>query len=340
MKLLLIGLDGVRVDLALPEVVAADEGFAVPDHPADPRFAAAPRDVPRDAPRERGEGTTGRLAPTLSRLAAGGRVVPVWMTPPTDSGPGWASLLTGTTHEENNVWWNEFVGHRLARCPDLLSRVFFADPRARTFAATTWPALVAATGPGPVVHSRPDQQVGGQHQLFAATDFSDGCRSADRQVRTRAAWVLNHEGPDAAFVHLEGPDEAAHRHGSQGPEYRAALTAADEDVRHLVKAVAERFERLGEDWLVAVTTDHGHKPEGGHGEDEVVVRRSFLLVHRIGGPLPAGLREPATLRSHEVSPLLLAAVGVRPGSLVADHPVGQVRDVPSAGPTRDLRHEW
>ncbi|GAB3461952.1 alkaline phosphatase family protein [Kineococcus endophyticus] len=334
MKLLLVGLDGVRLDLALPDVVAGDPAFAAPDHPADPKFGAAPRQTPVV------EGTTERVAPTLARLAAGGRVVPVWMTPPTDSGPGWSSLLTGTTHEQNNVWWNEFVGHRLARCPDLLSQVFFADPRARTFAACTWPALVDPSGPGPVVHSRPDQQVGGQHQVFGATDFSDGCRSADRQVRTRAAWTLNHEGPDAAFVHLEGPDESAHRHGSAGPEYLEALAAADEHVRYLVKAVAERYEQLGEDWLIAVTTDHGHKPEGGHGEDEVVVRRSFLLLHRIGGPLPQELLDLGTLRSHEVTPTLLAAAGVRPASYAADHPVGEVRDVPSVGPTRDLRFEW
>lgn len=334
-KLLLIGLDGVRVDLALPDVVAADPGFAQPDHPGDPRFAAS------GPPPEPATGNPGApVAPTLERLAAGGRVVPVWMTPPTDSGPGWASLLTGTTHEENNVWWNEFVGHRLARCPDLLSRVFFADPRARTFAASTWAGLVDPSGPGPVVHTRPDQHVGGQHQLFAATDFGDGCRSADRQVRSRAAWVLNHEGPDVAFVYFEGVDEAGHRYGSAGEEYLEALRTVDEHVRFLVKAVAERVEQLGEDWLVAVTTDHGHKPEGGHGEDETVVRRSFLLVHRLGGAVPAVVADATTLRSHEVAPLLLAAVGVVPGEFRAGHPVGQVRDVASTGPTRDLRYEW
>ena len=92
--------------------------------------------------------------------------------------------------------------------------------------------------------------------------------------------------------------------------------------------------------LVAVTTDHGHKPEGGHGEDETVVRRSFLLVHRLGGAVPAVVAEATTLRSHEVAPLLLAAVGVVPGEFRAGHPVGQVRDVASTGPTRDLRYEW
>src|SRR5699024_6202926 len=128
MKLLLIGVDGVRLDVALPAALSLHPGFAAPDHPADPRFRAEePDGAQRPAMPAREEPT----APTLARLLEGGTILPVWMTPPTDSGPGWASLLTGTTHEQNNVWWNEFVGHRPARTPDIRSRVCLADPRAR-----------------------------------------------------------------------------------------------------------------------------------------------------------------------------------------------------------------
>ncbi|ATG50485.1 hypothetical protein CFK38_02315 [Brachybacterium vulturis] len=342
MKLLLIGLDGVRIDVALPTAIALHEGFDRPDRPADPRFAAEPR--PADPPQMPAPGDA-PAAPTLARLLEGGAVLPVWMTPPTDSGPGWASLLTGTTHEQNNVWWNEFVGHRLARTPDLLSQVFFADPSARTFAASTWDALVAAGSAGPVIHQRVDQQLGGQHQLMTATDFSRGCVSADVQVRTRAAWVLNHEGPDAAFVYFEGADEAGHAHGAASAQYRAAITAVDEHVRYLVKAVSERYEQLGEEWLIAVVTDHGHKPEGGHGEDEEDVRRSFLLLHRVGPDgSHAWTRQRAAgvpaLHSEDVVPLLLELIGVTRGSWDAGHEVGVRRDIPSVGPTRDLTHEW
>ena len=38
MKLLLVCIDGLRLDMALPEVLQHDPGFAQPDHPADPRF--------------------------------------------------------------------------------------------------------------------------------------------------------------------------------------------------------------------------------------------------------------------------------------------------------------
>ncbi len=101
MKLLLVCLDGVRIDLALPDAVAADPHFAAPDHPSDPRFSvpdAPDGTVPRDVAAE-----FGPLAPTLARLVRGGQrseghITPMWITPPTDSGPGWSSILTGSTH--------------------------------------------------------------------------------------------------------------------------------------------------------------------------------------------------------------------------------------------------
>ncbi|SHJ82596.1 Type I phosphodiesterase / nucleotide pyrophosphatase [Tessaracoccus bendigoensis DSM 12906] len=340
MKLLLICLDGVRADLVFPEAVAADPSFAEPDHPSDPRFGAGAHDgttPPDEAPRP------AAFAPTLRRLATGnalseGRVIPMWMTPPTDSGPGWASILTGATHEECNVWWNEFVGHDLARNPDLLSRVFFANPKARTLAAATWDAFTDPAGPGPIIHQRVDQQRTGQHQLFHP-DLRRGITAADAAVCQWASWKLLHEGPDAAVVYFEGVDAAGHKYGADSEEYRAAISRVDEHTRYLVKAVSERHEQLGEDWLIAVTTDHGHKAAGGHGEDEVEVRRSFLAVHRVGGRLPDAVRDASSLRSHQVMGLLLEAIGARQGSLDAPG-LGVLTDIEPVGPTRDLAFEW
>ena len=39
MKLLLIGLDGVRIDVAVPSAIPENPAFAEPHHPADPRIA-------------------------------------------------------------------------------------------------------------------------------------------------------------------------------------------------------------------------------------------------------------------------------------------------------------
>ncbi|MDU2597357.1 MAG: alkaline phosphatase family protein, partial [Dermabacter sp.] len=90
MKLLLICLDGVRADIALPEFVAADPHFAKPDHGADPRFRAVndkgePAVGPHDPPLDRTlplEEAPKNLAPTLARLArgdehSGGHITPM-----------------------------------------------------------------------------------------------------------------------------------------------------------------------------------------------------------------------------------------------------------------------
>ncbi|MGE4622196.1 hypothetical protein [Bifidobacterium longum] len=37
-----------------------------------------------------------------------------------------------------------------------------------------------------------------------------------------------------------------------------------------------------EDWLVCITTDHGHLDEGGHGGADPVLRRSFFGALRLG----------------------------------------------------------
>lgn len=76
-KICLIGVDGVRLDIAL-----------------------APG-----------------LAPNLQRVFAQGCMQEMTMEVPTISGPGWSSILTGTTHAQHGVVDNTFRGNRLAYCP-------------------------------------------------------------------------------------------------------------------------------------------------------------------------------------------------------------------------------
>ena len=71
--------------------------------------------------------------------------------------------------------------------------------------------------------------------------------------------------PDALFVYLGNPDETSHQTGAIGPEYRAAIAEADTQVGRLVAAVRDRPTYGGEDWLILLSTDHGRRPDGGHG---------------------------------------------------------------------------
>lgn len=242
------------------------------------------------------------VAPWMMKLASEGLVRPVWMVPPTDSGPGWASILTGCAHEQTRVYDNEFVAHRLGQCPDILSRIWFRDFTKRTMAAATWRQLLDPHGRGPVIHTRPDQVRAGLHKLIICDGEVTGCRAADEDVQAQAARYIVEEGPDASFVYFEGVDEAGHEYGSVGEEYREAISRIDELVRCIWKAVDERVRDHGEDWLIGIVTDHGHKDEGGHGEDEEQVRRSFLILNRFGRAI-GGV--PDTLEPIDIVPLLL-----------------------------------
>ena len=85
---------------------------------------------------------------TLTALKSSGYFTTLTMPAPTFSGPGWSTLLTGSTHQEHGVSDNSFIGHKLFHRPDLLSRAFYNDQTTTTFAAAGWPALVDPAGHG------------------------------------------------------------------------------------------------------------------------------------------------------------------------------------------------
>jgi predicted AlkP superfamily pyrophosphatase or phosphodiesterase len=212
---------------------------------------------------------------------------PVTMEVPTISGPGWSSILTGATHEVHGVFDNTFFGNRLDRTTDFLSRAAHADPSRRTFAASGWPPLLDPEGPGPVVATRLDDQRRGRHRLVIRDGETYGYRWADGDVAAFARLAIG-AGPDASFVYLGEVDEAGHLYGGTSPEYAGATTRVDSHLGALLVAVEKRAHDHHEDWLVGITTDHGHLDEGGHGGSDAVLTRSFLALGRYGEAFDRG----------------------------------------------------
>ena len=104
------------------------------------------------------------------------------------------------------------------------------------------------------------------------------------------------------FVYIGEVDETAHRHGTRSPEYRGAVDLAGA----LVDRYAATLD-FDQDTLV-VLSDHGHRPEGGHGGMEPETQRAFLLAR---GPL---LRQGVTLDERplrDVASTLSVLAGVR-----------------------------
>lgn len=232
------------------------------------------------------------LAPTLDALAVHGSLQSATVEGPTISGPSWLSILTARTQEEHGVIDNTFLGRRTPVDEDLLARAWRADPSTRTVALSSWPGIAHPDGPGPVVSTRAEQIDAGLHKNIVI-DRADHDDDPDAEVCRQALIELDECTPDVAFVYFWMTDHAGHASGGLSTEYDAAIRTTDARVSQLIDAVERRVAEAGEEWLVAITTDHGHRDEGGHGGDSELERRTFLLVAPFGTEtvvVPAGIR--------------------------------------------------
>ena len=245
--------------------------------------------------------TTG-CAPTISSLHAQGYFTTLTVDAPTYSGPGWSTLLTGSTHGQHGVKDNSFTGHKLLLRPDLLSLAYYQDQSTTTFAAAGWPPLVDPAGHGPVIHERREQQKAYRHRVIVRDGETYGYTLADAEIQTAAMYAIEKHGPDVSFIYFCGADESAHAFGAVGEEYRGAISRIDDYVGNLLKAVEYRSS-VDEPWLVVITTDHGHLDEGGHGGDSPQERASFVIAQGFGRANPDW---PADFQAHDLTPLMLS----------------------------------
>ncbi len=230
-KVLLIGLDGVRADV----LAAAD-------------------------------------TPNLDGLkASGGYSDQAQTRPPTVSGPGWSSMLTGVWSDKHLVTGNNFEGNDYATYPDFLTRLEQLNPEFDTFAVLDWPPLGTEASGGPLISDAIDTKlnVDGDELGYAEADA--------RSLELAIEHIVNAD-PDAAFVYLGNIDVVGHDNGSLSPEYRASIEAADAQVGRLMHALEQRPTYGDEDWLIIVSTDHGRRDDGGHGGTSTLERTIFYLT--------------------------------------------------------------
>ena len=241
-------------------------------------------------------------SPTITALKNSGYFTALTMQVPTWSGPGWSTILTGSSHEQHGVRDNTLVGHKLLHCPDLLSLAYYQDQSTTTFAAAGWPPLVDPNGHGPIIQERREQQKAHRHRIIARDGETYGYTAVDAEIYQASLFAIENFAPDISFVYFCGVDEAGHLYGSVGEEYRAAISRIDSFIANLLKAVQVRAS-ADEPWLVVLTTDHGHINAGGHGGESAQERASFVIAQGIGRTNPVW---PESFEPHELARLLLA----------------------------------
>ncbi|MFE3506281.1 alkaline phosphatase family protein [Kitasatospora sp. NPDC059160] len=206
-------------------------------------------------------------APNLKALMAGGLTATsnLYANPlaPTLSGPGWSTIATGVWPDKHKVKDNAFTGARFDLYPDYATRLEAADPGNSTLVIGSWNPITAN-----VFNGRADLRI--------PESENDG------KTATDAADYLAHGNPDETFLHFDGVDEAGHAHGGASADYLSAIHTVDGLVGQVVQAVKSRPTYGSEDWLIVVTTDHGHTDAGGHGGNSANERQTFLIADGAG----------------------------------------------------------
>lgn len=265
--------------------------------------------------------------PTLSDLAGHGRW---WSTtlPDTDVAPtvtavGWSTILTGVWPDAHGVMGNEDELNRLHRYPELLTTAFCARPELHTYGAAS--ALIFGTdfGPGPLFGPGV-----GTVDWVDRREYPGKFTETDPIIQEAAERHLRDEDPDIAFVYLGETDQIAHEHGV-GAEYDAAIGRQDERLGRLIAALRARPTWVSEQWLIMVTTDHGHLDEGGHGKGSWEERQSFVVGAVLGDSAPQAGSAPRagstpgtdsskgwaeTAENIDIAPTALAHLGLPPSA--------------------------
>lgn len=238
--------------------------------------------------------------PNLRALANEGVLSQTWLysgsMAETVSGPGWSTITTGVWPDKHGVRNNQFKalanGHQ-----DFLSRIEQLQPSLNTYAAADWNPL-ATIILGDAIDDKLGIDAHGVQELEA---------SAER-ITVDAAGKLTKGNIDAAFVYFCLVDAVGHALGARDA-YDAAIERTDERVGRLIAAVEARASRAEEDWLIVVTTDHGHMDAGGHGGASWQERQSFILASGGGFARAKFATKP---RNVDIVPTVLSHLGLSP----------------------------
>ena len=247
---------------------------------------------------------SGRAA-TLATLRADSYFSEMVIDMPTVSGPSWTTLLTGVTQQIHKVIDNDYRNHNLAAAPDLLTQAAMLNPGISTYAAAGWPPLIDPSDVGPVIRTRIEDQSSGKHSIFVRDGETNGYEAVDVEIAHDVLRAIRDLAPDMSFVYFCGADEAGHVDGTLEGSYFDAIERIDGLVAQLHHTILVRSQLHDEKWLIVITTDHGHRDEGGHGGDSPQERASFVIAHGVGMQHP---RWPAQIKPEELVGQILSTL--------------------------------
>ena len=214
------------------------------------------------------------------------------------SAPNHTSIATGVSPSKHGVTKNGDTSKGdFATYPTWLKRVVDADPSKNVlFIYKDW---------------EDDDALGPD----AAVTFESG--TDEENAASLAAKLASASAPDATMYFIDAPDAAGHERGffPMSDKYLAAIQAADGYLGACLDAISSRATFANEDWLIAVTSDHGGYSLY-HG-DILKGRQADTIPLLIAGrSVPAG-RIPGQPCNMDVAASALAHFGVAASGLDA-----------------------
>ncbi|MFJ2839161.1 MULTISPECIES: alkaline phosphatase family protein [Nocardia] len=220
-------------------------------------------------------------APNLDRLAAQGTLARTSIAPHTTmSCVSWATALTGVWDSKHGIRDNGATcnAEAFAPYPTVFTQVERERPSLSTASIGTWDTIgmIARTGSP-------------QADRVAVTQIDPTgagvCETtADSNAAAAVVSAITEDGTDLLFTHLDQVDIVGHTLRGVWPQaYRDAIGRVDGLVGKITAAVdARAAAHANERWTILVTTDHGHKPDGGHGGQSAYETASFVIARGPG----------------------------------------------------------
>ena len=178
--------------------------------------------------------------------------------PPTMSGPGWASMLTGVWYNKHQVHGNVFIGNQLDQYTHFFNRIEAHKPDLQTFSIAHWAPI--------------------NDKIIRKVDYKNSPKS-DVAVAQEGIQILSKQNPDALFLHFDDIDHAGHFSGfnPKNPKYIKEIEKVDSLIGLVLKTVQSRPTYATEDWLILFSPDHGGI-KLSHGGSTEVERSTFIIA--------------------------------------------------------------
>jgi predicted AlkP superfamily pyrophosphatase or phosphodiesterase len=226
---------------------------------------------------------------------------------PTNSRPNYETLHTGVSPAVHGITSN--LVNRASHRPNTFSLAAEAGMTTAAVAYSWFSELYVRSPFDPSTDMEVADPAGTIHQ--GRFYFLD--EHPDEDVFARAATLVVRYQPDYLLVHPMGADIAGHASGGASAAYASAIEKQDA----ILATAIPLWTALG--YSVIVTSDHGHRSEGGHGGTEAEVVNTPLYLVPVSGTGQGDLG--VTVSHTRIAPTIWTALGLGTVPADADQPL-------------------